>query len=128
MNNKFQISWVLEACRPKELAWFYSKIFFGEIQEGKTNNHWLVLCPNGIKIQIYRPSFSRDTSIKGRAMAPCLEAVASSNPLTALHKLIFTLEEMGAVLLEEPKIEDFGAESWMADPEGNAFLILVPFP
>ncbi len=33
---------------------------------------------------------------------------------------------IGAVVEEEPRLESFGAEAWLNDPEGNALLLLVP--
>ena len=32
---------------------------------------------------------------------------------------------LGAELIESPRLDFFGAEAWMKDPEGNQFLLLV---
>jgi hypothetical protein len=33
---------------------------------------------------------------------------------------------LGASVVEPARLEPFGAECWMNDPEGNAFLMLIP--
>jgi hypothetical protein len=32
---------------------------------------------------------------------------------------------LGAVVLEPARLESFGAEAWLLDPEGNRLLLLV---
>ncbi len=126
MISRLEISLVLEARLPRELAEFYSHVMDAEIRQGVSSNHWCLLAPNGIKIQIYRPSTSKPPSIKGKAMAPCVAAKASSNPLEALSEWSLALEEKGAKVIDAPRLEAFGAESWLSDPEGNSFLLVVP--
>jgi hypothetical protein len=33
---------------------------------------------------------------------------------------------LGASVVEPARLEPFGAECWMNDPEDNAFLVLIP--
>ena len=35
---------------------------------------------------------------------------------------------LGASLIEPARLEAFGAEVWLADPEGNPVLVVQPFP
>ena len=37
------------------------------------------------------------------------------------------ISKLGCSALGIPKMANFGSEQWMLDPEGNQFLILVPY-
>ncbi len=118
---------ILASDRPYELSQFYSTAMNGEIQAGISNSHFRVVNTDGFTIQIYKPSKTLFSPLKGRAFALCLEAKPSSEPLVELAAWISSLEIKGAKLITSEKLEEFGAEAWLSDPEGNEFLLLVPF-
>ena len=49
-------------------------------------------------------------------------------PLEALQQQLPTWLALGASLMEPARQEPFGAEVWLADPEGNPVLMVQPFP
>tara|TARA_Y100001968_G_C19222448_1_gene650403 strand:- start:463 stop:849 length:387 start_codon:yes stop_codon:yes gene_type:complete len=121
------LSFVIAADFPKEMAQFYSSLTKGELRIGFTNQDFNVLLPNGSKIYIYKPSSKKQFPKRGNVMSLCLNSEANDNPLEYLTKWINKLVKCGASVSVRPKLEDFGAESWMKDPEGNSFLVFVPF-
>lgn len=48
------------------------------------------------------------------------------DPLATLLEWLEQAQGLGAVVEEQPRLESFGAEAWLNDPEGNALLLLVP--
>ena len=111
---------------PKELAEFYSVLINAELKKGFSNQDFFLIHPDGLKINIYKPS-SKDTLSKpGEATSLCINALPNEQPLSYLKDWINELLTIGAKILGKPKEEIFGAEAWMQDPEGNRFLILVP--
>ena len=50
------------------------------------------------------------------------------NPLAGLEAWIATSLGLGATLLAPARLEPFGAEAWLLDPEGNRLLLLVAAP
>ncbi len=46
-------------------------------------------------------------------------------PLQVLHDWLAVVLALGAVPVEPPRQEPFGAEAWLADPAGNRLLLLV---
>lgn len=113
---------------PRELAEFYSDAIKAKLSKGFNDEHWLVQCTNGLVIQVYRPSVKGPWPNRGRSIAPCLQAEPSATPLIVLERWVSDLKSNGAKVLDSPKLEIFGAESWLSDPEDNAFLLLVPGP
>ena len=57
---------------------------------------------------------------------PCLRRPPNQDPLSTLLEWLERATDLGAVVNEEPRLESFGAEAWLNDPEGNALLLLVP--
>ena len=43
-----------------------------------------------------------------------------------LQQLLSNALQRGGSLLEEARLEPFGAEAWIHDPEGNPLLLLAP--
>ena len=124
--SEIEVSWVIASERPKELAEFYAFVINGEIREGKNNQHFLIVDPTGLKIHIYRPSEKCTWQKMGHASSICMATKPSLDPLSEIEEWSSRLISNGATVVEGPRVESFGAESWIADPEGNYFLILAP--
>ncbi|AII49487.1 hypothetical protein KR52_10075 [Synechococcus sp. KORDI-52] len=121
-----QISWVLAAEDPARLASFYSELLHATVKPGVAKHHCIVEFSDGTRLEIYRPSRQRPFPIRGRALAPCLKLPPSQEPLPELQRLLNTSLQCGGLLLDEARLEPFGAEAWVHDPEGNPLLLLVP--
>ena len=119
-----EVEFVVSSGNPLELAQFYSFLCNGKILKGENKSHFLVLSSSGMRINLYRPSSRSDLINKGRGAAICLQKKIKSDRLTALREWIAEIISKGGEVLEE-RLEDFGAEAWMKDPEGNDFLIVV---
>ena len=119
-------TWVLAAQDPANLARFYSVLLGVEPIPGFSTQHWRVPLSAGGELEIYRPSRHRPFPDRGRALAPCLRQIARDEPLVVLMRWVTAAVASGAVVVEPPRQEAFGAESWLNDPEGNAVLLLVP--
>ena len=124
--NAMQISWVLAADDTGKLGCFYSDLFQARLIPGMGDHHCVVEFGNGTRLEIYRPSRKRSFPTRGRALAPCLRLDPSLDPLPELQNLLSTALERGGSLLEEARVEAFGAEAWIKDPEGNPLLLLAP--
>ena len=121
------IGMVLASQAPRELASFYSLLTGRQATQGLSEHHWIVSLNEGTKLEIYRPSRSRAFPQSGRRLALCLRLTASDDPLCQLESVVHACKGAGAGLLDSPRAESFGAETWLADPEGNAVLIVVPY-
>ena len=124
--NAIQISWVLAAEDSARLATFYSELFQATLKPGLAEHHCIVQFSDGTRLEVYRPSSKRPFPKRGRALAPCLRFSPSLDPLPELQQLVTTALQQGGSLLEDARIEPFGAEAWINDPEGNPLLLLVP--
>ena len=121
-----QISWVLAAHDPESLSCFYGSLLGQTPRLGLSIHHWLVAIAEGIDLQIYRPSSKRPFPTRGRALALCLRRQASPDPLPSLEQDLKQALSFGATVIDPPRVEFFGAEVWITDPEGNAVLLMVP--
>ena len=124
--NTMQISWVLAADHSARLARFYSELFQATVKPGMAEHHCIVQFNDGTRLEIYRPSRQRPFPIRGRALAPCLRLSPSQEPLLELEGLLEQALQRGGSLLEDARVEPFGAEAWIHDPEGNPLLLLAP--
>ena len=124
--NAMQISWVLAAEDSARLATFYSELFQATLKPGLAEHHCIVQFSDGTQLEIYRPSRRRSFPARGRALAPCLRLSPSQQPLPELQRLLSNALQRGGSLLEEARLEPFGAEAWIQDPEGNPLLLLAP--
>lgn len=119
------LSWVIPSDHPQELAAFYAGLMAEAPRPGLSPSHWLV-CPQGMpSLQFYRPSSKRELQPKGRAWSPCLAQTTDRDPLAALERWCDQAQQQGAAVQEPARLESFGAECWMVDPERNAFLLLM---
>ena len=124
--NAIQISWVLAAQDTKRLGRFYSELFQAGLKPGVADHHCIVQFSDGTQLEIYRPSRQRPFPARGRALAPCLRIPPSMEPLPELQRLLSSALQRGGSLLEKARLEPFGAEAWIHDPEGNPLLLLAP--
>jgi predicted enzyme related to lactoylglutathione lyase len=124
--NAIQISWVLAAEDSARLATFYSELFQAKLNPGVAEHHCIVQFSDGTELEIYRPSRRRSFPARGRALAPCLKLPPSQEPLPELQRLLSNALQRGGSILEEARLEPFGAEAWIHDPEGNPLLLLAP--
>ncbi|TCD57287.1 VOC family protein [Synechococcus sp. BS55D] len=124
------LSWVLASKEPKALAAFYASLFQTAHRPGLAATHWLVDLPDGGLLQIYRPSRQRSSPVPGQALAPCLQRteVSPHQAFAALQRWIADACQLGASIREDPRLESFGAECWLEDPEGHGVLLLVRTP
>ena len=120
------LNWVLAAKEPEHLARFYASLLELKASQGLSPHHWRLKLPGGTTLEIYRPSRQRSFPERGRALAPCLRRLPHQDPLAILLEWLVRAQGLGAVVEEEPRLESFGAEAWLNDPEGNALLLLVP--
>ena len=124
--NAIQISWVLAAEDSARLATFYSELFQATLKPGVAQHHCIVQFSDGTQLEIYQPSRRRHFPARGISLAPCLRLSPSQEPLPELQRLLSNALQRGGSLLEEARLEPFGAEAWIHDPEGNALLLLAP--
>ena len=108
------ISWVLAAHEPEPLARFYATAFGTVAERGFSQHHWRVSLADGGCLEIYRPS------------APCLRLSACQHPLERLEACLPVLIACGASVQQSPRLEPFGAEAWLEDPEQNPLLVVAP--
>ena len=120
------LNWVLAAKEPEHLARFYASLLELKASRGLSSHHWRLMIPGGTTLEIYRPSRHRPFPDRGRALAPCLRHPPHQDPLATLLEWLARAQDLGAVVEEEARLESFGAEAWLNDPEGNALLLLVP--
>ncbi|WP_392349804.1 VOC family protein [Parasynechococcus sp.] len=126
LNKPDQISWVLASHDPSRLAAFYSRLLNRDAAPGWSATHWVIDLAEGLSLEIYRPSRQRPFPDRGRHLAPCLRLKASADPLTHLQGMLPHWLAAGASIAESPRLESFGAECWLLDPEENAVLVVVP--
>ena len=123
--EKTSLSWVLAANNPQSLAEFYARAWGCSCRAGLSDQHWMVSLPTGGPLQIYCPSRQRPWPVRGAALSPCFQRIGTDHPETELGGWIQQLEALGARRREAARLESFGAECWMEDPEGQPFLTLV---
>ncbi len=124
--SSIQVGLAIASKKPRKLSEFYVFATEGDLLSGFNQDHFLVVNCNGMTIEVYRPSEKEFWSDLGRASALCLKQEPSSQPLLSLNHWASSLIAKGANLISHPKIESFGVEAWMTDPEGNYFLIFIP--
>jgi hypothetical protein len=115
-------SLVLAAEQPAALAAFYGGLLQQPPATGFSPSHWRLPLPGGGQLELYAPSRDRPQPRQVGRLALCLQR---SGPPALLAAWIAEAEALGGQLLEGPRQEPFGAEAWLADPEGNRLLLLM---
>lgn len=121
-----KISLVIASRSPKKLAEFYALLTKGEISKGLTSKDFYVSHCYGIDIHIYKPSQNRAFPNKGNALTFCLNSEPKDDPIKFIEGWQKKLISLGAFKSGNIRSEIFGVETFMTDPEGNLFLLLVP--
>ena len=117
---------VLAADDPERLAVFYGALLQTTPLAGSSARHWRLLGPGEGRLEIYAPSRRRPRPRGEGRLSLCFSRPAGdAPPLQALHDWLAVVLALGAVPVEPPRQEPFGAEAWLADPEGNRLLLLV---
>ena len=121
------INFVIASENPNELSVFYGKINSSKVNKGFDSNHYFISLSNKSKIHFYRPSKNQDFIKRGNANALCFQREPSYDPFKTIEIWKSELLKLGASVKGITKLAGFGSEQWMIDPEGNQFLILVPY-
>jgi hypothetical protein len=117
---------VLAADDPERLAAFYGALLGTDPLRGFSSSHWRLPWPGGGHLEIYAPSRRRPCPRGEGRLALCFSRPAGeAPPLQVLHDWLAMVQALGAEPVEPPRQEPFGAEAWLADPEGNRLLLLV---
>ena len=124
--SSIQLSLALASREPKKLSEFYAFATNGDLQTGINRDHHLIVHTSGLSIQVYRPKINQSWSNRSNAAAVCLQQAPSAKPLSSINEWTDSLVSKGAKVISKPNIESFGVEVWLADPDGNHFLIFVP--
>ena len=121
------INFVIASENPKELSGFYAKINSDKVNKGFNKSHYFISLSNRSKIHFYRPNENHDWQRKGNSTSLCFQSAPSENPSKFLERWISEIIKIGGRSMRPPKRAEFGSEQWILDPEGNQFLILVPY-
>ena len=117
---------VLAADDPERLAAFYGALLGTDPQRGFSSSHWRLVGPGERRLEIYAPSRQRPRPPGEGRLALCFSRPAGeAPPLQVLQDWLAVVLALGAVAVEPPRQEPFGAEAWLTDPEGNRLLLLV---
>lgn len=127
-SDDIALSWVLASRSPEQLARFYADLLGTNPKPGVAAHHWIVPLQGQGRLQIYTPSRKRPWPASGSALAPCLQRRAKADPLLELQAWHQRVIQLGGRSTEEPRLESFGAECWLEDPQGQSFLLLVLRP
>tara|TARA_Y100001968_G_C19331706_1_gene704663 strand:+ start:379 stop:762 length:384 start_codon:yes stop_codon:yes gene_type:complete len=120
-----EVSFIIESDSPGDLASFYEKVSEAKASQGLSSEHYVINKSHEFKIQIYRSSKKRISPIKGFASAVCFQKKTNLDPISEVKRWSENLISIGARTIDAPRLEPFGAELWMIDPEGNAFLLMM---
>ena len=121
------INFVIASKNPKELSGFYAKINSGKASRGFNATHYFISLSNRSKIHFYRPNENHEWQRKGNSTSLCFQGEPSEDPLKMIETWISEILKIGGSVMGITKLANFGSVLWMLDPEGNQFLILVPY-
>tara|TARA_Y100001968_G_C19404440_1_gene742856 strand:- start:814 stop:1206 length:393 start_codon:yes stop_codon:yes gene_type:complete len=125
MDDSIEVSCVIASHSPRQLAAFYANLNHAEIFQGINNNHFFILIKDGFKIEFYKPSKYGLRPKQGTSCSLCFKKQANDHPLKVLNDWTEHLSELGGRVISQARVESFGAEIWVVDPEENQFLLLV---
>jgi len=109
------------------LSGFYAKINSDKVNKGFNATHYFISLGDRSKIHFYIPNKNHEWQRKGNSTSLCFQGQPSDNPAEFVKRWTAEIVKMGGSVLGKLKLEKFGSEQWMIDPEGNQFLILVPY-
>ena len=121
------INFVIASENPKELSGFYAKINSHKVNKGFNATHYFISLSSRSKIHFYKPNKNHKLQRKGNSTSLCFQREPCADPSKILEGWTSEILKIGGSAMGIPKSEYFGAELWMLDPEGNQFLILVPY-
>ena len=121
------INFVIASKNPKELSDFYAKINSDKANKGFNSTHYFISLSNRSKIHFYRPNENHKWQRKGNSTSLCFQGEPSQNPSEIIESWISEILKIGGSVMGISKLAYFGSEQWMLDPEGNQFLILIPY-
>ena len=121
------INFVIASENPKELSGFYAKINSGKACKGFNSSHYFISLTNRSKIHFYRPNKNHEWQRKGNSTSLCFQREPCEEPSKYIECWTSEILKIGGSSKGIPKLAEFGSEQWMLDPEGNQFLILVPY-
>ena len=121
------INFVIASKNPKELSRFYSKINSDKAIKGFNETHYFISLSNRSQIHFYRPNKNHEWQRKGNSTSLCFQREPCEEPSKIIESWISQITKLGGSAIGIPKLANFGSEQWMLDPEGNQFLILVPY-
>ncbi len=121
------INFVIASKNPKELSGFYAKVNSDKANKGFNSTHYFISISNRSKIHFYRPNENHDWKRKGNSTSLCFQREPSIDPYKMIGRWTSEILKIGGSSMGKQKLANFGSEQWMLDPEGNQFLILVPY-
>ena len=121
------INFVIASKNPKELSGFYAKINSDKASKGLNATHYFISLSNRSKIHFYQPNENHEWQRKVNSTSLCFQREACVEPSKIIKSWTSEIKKLGGSAIGIPKLANFGSEQWMLDPEGNQFLILVPY-
>ena len=121
------INFVIASENPKELSEFYAKINADKVNKGFNATHYFISLSNRSKIHFFRPNENYEWQRKGNSTSLCFQREPCEEPSKIIKSWTYEITKLGGSAIGIPKLANFGSEQWMLDPEGNQFLILVPY-
>ena len=121
------INFVIASKNPKELSGFYAKINSDNVNKGFNATHYFISLSNQSKIHFYQPNENHEWQRKGNSTSLCFQCEPCEEPSKIIKSWTSEIRKLGGSAIGNPKLANFGSEQWILDPEGNQFLILVPY-
>ena len=121
------INFVIASKNPKELSRFYAKINSDKASKGSNTTHYFISLSNRSKIHFYRPNEKHQWQREGNSTSLCFQREPCEETSKIIKSWTSEITKIGGSAFGIPKLANFGSEQWMLDPEGNQFLILVPY-
>ena len=121
------INFLIASKNPKELSDFYAKINSDKVSKGFNSTHYFISLSDRSKIHFYLPSENHKWQRKGNSTSLCFQGEPSEEPAKVIEIWTSEILKLGGSVMGTSKLADFGSEQWMLDPEGNQFLIFVPY-
>ena len=122
------INFVIASENPKELSDFYAKINSAKAIKGFNSTHYFISLSDRSEIHFYRPNENHEWDRKGNSTSLCFQGEPSEDPVENIEMWTSEILKIGGTVMGTAKLDQFGSEQWILDPEGNQFLILTPYP